>query len=267
MALCVVIGTGPVGEYVASQIREVEPTTKFIGLSATRPWLSKIIETVHYVAPNKWGELLAAIKSCNASEVIFAGEGFWTLRSYADKTARYYLTRNLFTWFPHGYFLMADQMLKENGIEVVNILQYLPMLCAETGLSIGLCNGYDPIPDFRATKDYVQKQSRRTICQTVIVDQAAIIDDTKEIGGTTRLIEKFGRSTRRTTSTFPVLCKIAVEPFGKIAPPTIGGETLMRCAKNGIRAIVIEGGKSVLMNRAEVVQLAAQYSICVFAVG
>jgi DUF1009 family protein len=111
---------------------------------------------------------------------------------------------------------------------------------------------------------HIQHQPWTQVRQACIIDRGKVLF--AETKGTNRLIERFGASSARKRAQFPVLCKIAVEPFELIDIPTIGLDTARLCLANGLKAIVVQSGRAIMMQRDEVVALASPGELCVYAV-
>ncbi len=263
MSLCAIIGSGQVGEFVAAHIGNAEPDVQIIGLTATRSWLETLAPTAEFIYSFQFKRFLLLLRRFGATDVIFAGEPLKSFRLIDAMLLAYLLGRKHSLRIPHAYLEAVQDLLSDNGISLRSPLEYLPQLAAEVGLAIGNCTGYRPSRDFQAAVDHVTQQPWSKICEAYIVDEGQVL--MSETKGTNHLIRKFGASSDRKSAVFPALCKVTVPPFEKIDQPTIGIDTARLCIDNGIRAIVVEGGKTILMQRQEVVRLVNSGLICVYA--
>lgn len=214
--------------------------------------------------------MLGGAKKRNATDVIFVGDPYGSFR-FIDKLAALpsLIRGRPFLWAPHAYVHGLKIKLHEHKITLRDPLEFLPELAANAGLQVGAhCENYDAHRDLRGVTEYLEKkiesQRWREVCQTVIVDQGRVVMPRVELR-TNRLIKKFGSSPERKSAVFPVLCKIVVPPFEKVDVPTIGLDTVRLCAENGIRAIVVQGGKTILMQPDDVRAFADRGSISVYA--
>lgn len=255
------------GEYVARNLARV-PGAGVIGLKATRPWLKKIAPAgMRFVSAFPFGKCRDALKSLGADEVFFVGSPFSSLRPALDRVTLSYMLKRRSFWFPHAYLYAIQDMLSDSGIALRSPLDYFPELGAELGLALGDCKSYEPSADICAAVEAASIQSWKTIRQSFIVDHGKVLmSESQTINGTDRLIKAFGLSPKRETAAFPVLCKIAVAPFHKIDVPTIGAQTARLCLSNGVRAIAVEAGNTIVMQREELATIARSGSICVYAI-
>jgi UDP-2,3-diacylglucosamine hydrolase len=267
MTLCAIIGSGPVGEYFAAHIHAAEPSVQVIGLRATRRWLPTISPVAEFISSHDFGKCLTAIQRLGATKVVFAGEPYGSFRIATDAVALFYMIRGKPSlWAPHAVLEVIKDQLARRKIVLKSPLDCLPALAAEVGFTVGAApEDYAPRSDLQAAVTHAGRQPWRAVYQTCIVDRGTVIMPEIQKQRTDKLIKAFGASSHRRSAIFPVLCKVAIAPFEKIDVPTIGIETLKNCVENGIRAIIVEGGKTILMQREEVVAFAYNGSICVHA--
>lgn len=275
MGLCVIIGSGPVGEHVAKRIQAAQadeaPTqlssAAVIGLEATQPWLSPIFPSAEFITALDFGKAAVALSKVGATEVIFTGSPFDSIRcSKIDSVAMLHLFRRMSLWIPHAYLYAIQDLLADNQISLGDPLNYFPELRAQFPASKSHCAEYSPLADFKSAVHHITRQHWTAVRQSYIVDAGEVLlSESKMIGGTNALICKFGSSAGRQDAKFPVLCKVAVPPFERIDVPTIGSETIRLCMENGIRAIVIEREKTIVMQPDQVAAFANAGSICLYA--
>jgi hypothetical protein len=263
MPLCAVIGNDPVGQYVASRVRNESPGALLIGLEAARPWLEPLAPDAEILTALEFRRFRELLVHHRIHAVIFAG-GWSGSISYwkADAEVLRYI-RRVTLWFPHAYFLGVQRMLAHHRIALHSVLDYFPELGVSAGFRVGGCIGYDPAADLQEALRHTKHQRWRTIRQTHIVDCGRIV--MSESKGTNNLVRSFGKSVYRAGASFPVLCKVAVEPFRDIDTPTIGAKTAQLCVANGVRAIVVQAGNTIVMQRGEIEAIAGGASLCVCA--
>lgn len=264
MGLAAIIGTGQVGEYVAARIGEAVPGTSLVGLSATRKWLSLATPGAEFVSAFQFGKCVHALERLGATDVLFTGDPFSSIRLLQiDSTARsYVLAQGPTFWIPHAFLRAIASCLADHNIKLRGVLEYLPELGVHE-IERRDHLSYAPRQDFQAAIDHVKWQHWKCVRQAFVVDQGRVL--MSETSGTKQLIEKFGRSQQRRAASYPVLCKVAVPPFELIDAPTIGLDTVHQCVENGLRAIVVEARKTIVMQRDDVLQLANSDQIALYA--
>lgn len=262
MRVCAIVGSGPLGEYVAAHVRDVAPDAVVVGLAATRSWLGKNADG--YVSTLRFGQLLDLLKKHSITEVVFAGDPYSSITAPPDLLALRYMWSNRGIWLPHAFLRGVNNALADHGITIRSVPELMPWLAAKDGLSLGQCAHYDPSRDLAATLKYIRQQPWRAVRQAAVVnDGTVVLAENSE--GTNGLIRAFGHLSDPAGHRWPVLCKVALDPFSPIDAPTIGEETVVLCIQNGIKAIAVEATATVLMQRDAVEGYAREGLICIKA--
>lgn len=156
---------------------------------------------------------------------------------------------------------LAD-LMREKGIELVDSVQYCPEAMAPEGV---LTKGG---PTGMAARDVefgwgiAKEIGRLDIGQSVAVKEQEIIA-VEAIEGTDRMIERAGALCRRGGW---ILIKVAKPNQDmRFDVPTIGPDTIENLNKHGARGLVVEAGKTLIVERENVIELADRYGI--FVVG
>lgn len=263
MALCVLIGDGAVGRYVAQHIQQSAPLVRVLGLPETRAWLKPIAPDARFVSPLRFGELRRTLIEFDAHELTFAGLSFHQGISL-DPLTLYYLSRRLRRWWPHTYVMAARDMFEDCRFALRSVLMYLPEISVGEDVQVRNQPSFDPTSDFEAAISYLKGLPAHKTSQAFVVDNAKVIMKAG-ITGTDQLIEKFGASKEQASANFPVLCKFSAAPFGVLALPVIGLTTFQKCLENGIRAIIVQADRTLFMDRSASLDFAERNSIGFFA--
>lgn len=274
MVLCAVIGDDEVGRYIAAHLgpslaQSGNIELRYIALRAAEHWLQNYVADFDVITALEFRRFVELLKMRHASEVIFAGGftgsiNFWKIDRTAIRGAR-----EMALWWPHAYYRKVRNLLVDADIKLGSVLTYLPDLCCPRGTVFGGCNDYDPIPDLMAAKarlEALRSGGWKRVQQFHIVDTGDVMISASPRTRTDRLLREYGQSHYRRTEKFPVLCKLSTSPFENIDIPIVGYTTVRRCVENGIRAIVFEADKTIVMQREQFSALTAQSSICVCAV-
>lgn len=259
MSLCVVIGDDPVGRYMASQIAHGHVAASVIGLEGARPWLSSVIGSVEFVGVLEFGRFRSMLRDRNVKHLVFAGGVANSLRyPRFDRLALQYLKRQRGFWIPHCYLQALQDMLSDKGVGPIG-LNCVVDICPELGLTSSLLadrhRGHDAARDVGAALGHVKGLSLRRLRQSHIVDGGRRL-----MSGirSNDLLQHFGASNDRKLAIAPVLCKIAVPPFENIVPATIGSDTAKVAIANGVTVIVVQSGRTIVMQKDELADLAAR---------
>lgn len=271
--LAAIIGDGPVGRYIAERLRKDRPETCVIGLRRTRPWLRDLFPNARIENALAFLRIRAELSRSGTRTVVFAGNAGGSLGT-PDRLAIALMVRRSFLlrmsptfWYPHTYLWTITDLLESIGISVADALDFAPELRAQTDLRLASTPGYEPDRDFSAAVAHARRVSAnnpRASRQAYIVDNGKVL--MPEESNTDGLIRKFGSSKLRSEAHFPVLCRVSTQPFGLIDPPIIGAQTVRECQRNGVRAILIEAGRTIMMQTNELDDLACQSSVAIYSV-
>ena len=160
---------------------------------------------------------------------------------------------------------LAKVLKKMTGADLVGVHELSPDLLAASGLMAG--------PDMADTAGvgFALETARAIgaldIGQAVVVAGRRIIA-VEDIGGTDALIDRVGALRARGltgTGEAPLILAKARQPqqTGFVDLPSIGPQTVERCAAAGITVIAVEAGHSLVLQRAELAAAAARLGITV----
>lgn len=235
------------------------PGAQLLGLRSAASWLADVGEVVGWMRTNDFDRCLPMLKSLEITDVVFAGEPYGgEFRVLNNAIALMKAIRGKPSlWRPHTVLQAIPRLLEDANITLHSYLEYFPELRAEKGISIGSAYPeYGPESDLEAAKTHAGNLPWREKHQACIVDHGEVVMSERRPIGTNNLIRRFGESSKPQGS-YPVLCKYSIEPFGLLDPPMVGQDTVALCIEHGIRAIVVEGGKTVLMQRDHVLARAS----------
>jgi len=156
---------------------------------------------------------------------------------------------------------LADY-LGEKGVELVNSMEYCTEALAPAGVLTKVA------PSGKAEKDIefgwrmAKEVGRLDIGQSVAVKEQEVIA-VEAIEGTDRMIERAGALCRHGRW---VLVKTAKPNQDmRFDVPTIGPETIENLKRNKAAGLVVEAGKTLILEREKVLALAERYEM--FVVG
>ena len=158
------------------------------------------------------------------------------------------------------------KVLKQmTGADLIGVHELSPDLLAPEGAIAG--PALDGVASARFALETARAIGALDIGQAVVVAGARVIA-VEDIGGTDALIARVGalRATGLAgDGAAPLILAKAMKPQqpGFVDLPAIGPQTIERCAQAGIVAIVVEAGRSLVLQRAELVAAAARHGISV----
>jgi len=160
---------------------------------------------------------------------------------------------------------LAKVLKKMAGADLVGVHELSPDLLAGEGVLAG--PGFDDAPAAAFALETARAIGALDIGQAAVVSGRRIIA-VEDIGGTDALIDRVGALRARGstgTGSAPLILAKARQPqqSGFVDLPSIGPQTVERCAAAGIAVIAVEAGQSLVLQRAALVAAAARLGISV----
>ena len=235
--------------------------------SAT-PQLREECDKFKWVGISRLGRWTKLLKSAGCSDAIMVGRVLKTkmydplryIRYIPDLTsARLWMTRLRHDRSPQAILSAIADTLAEQGITLIDSTTYTKDQLAAPGVMTQRQPTESQWKDIRAGWEICQSVSRMDIGQSIAILNKDVIA-VEALEGTNAMIERAGQ-----------LCKLPGWTLIKVANkqqdmrmdvPTIGVTTLekLRDAKAG--CVVLEPGKTVLLEKQKVLELAERYKIC-----
>ncbi len=154
---------------------------------------------------------------------------------------------------------VADE-LASGGVAIMDALPYIPELLASTGVMTRCQPGADVLADVDFAWPLLRRINTLLIGQSLACKDREIIA-VEAVEGTDRMIERAGTLCKRGGW---VLCKSS-NPNQDIRfdVPTIGPATIERLKKYGAAAVVVEEGRTIMLDKPELLELADKLGIAV----
>lgn len=158
------------------------------------------------------------------------------------------------------------KVLKQmTGADLIGVHELSPDLLAPEGAIAG--PALDALPSARFALETARAIGALDIGQAVVVSGRRVIA-VEDIGGTDALIARVAALRAAGLAgdgAAPLVLAKAMKPQqpGFADLPSVGPQTVERCAEAGIAAIVVEAGRSLLLQRADLVAAAARHGIAV----
>lgn len=154
---------------------------------------------------------------------------------------------------------VIDEFARD-GIEIVSALDFCPELLVKHGF----LTHRKPTPaqwkDIRFGWEMAKEMGRLDVGQTVVVSESAVIA-VEAIEGTDECIQRAGKLCRRGGLTVVKVAKPQQDM--RFDVPAIGVQTLQTLRESGVRVLAIEAGMTILLDEAEVVELADKLGIAI----
>lgn len=186
---------------------------------------------------------------------------FHMLRYMPDwRTARLWLVRLRHDKRSDRLLRAVADELASGGVEIMDALPYIPELLADSGVMTRCRPNAGVMADIDFAWPLLRQVNMLLIGQSLACKDREIIA-VEAVEGTDRMIERTGTLCKRGGW---VLCK-ASNPNQDIRfdVPTIGPATIERLKKFGAAAVVVETGRTIMLEKSELLKLADELGVAV----
>jgi DUF1009 family protein len=269
--LGLIAGEGRFPVLVADGARAAGRTVAAVGLKGLAdPALCGHVDQFRWSGVVRLGRWIRFFRRMGVSEAIMAG----SVRK-SDMYVRFRLLRfipdltSLRLWFFEVADRRNDTILRatadhmaRKGITLANSIQY----CSDHVPQAGVLTKRPPTAaqqkDIAFGWRIAKEMGRLDIGQSIAVKEQEVIA-VEAIEGTDRMIERAGQLCRHGGW---VLVKVAKPDQDlRFDVPTVGPQTIDNLSRNGAKALVIEAGKTLVVDRADLIERADKLGIVVVA--
>lgn len=226
----------------------------------TDPQLAQHVDDIAWMRVGQLGRLLSSFRDGGFRHAIMAGQitptHLFDLRP--DWKAILLLARLKHRNAESIFSAIADE-LAAVGVELLPAYSFIEDLLAPNGPIAGPALTRRQQADVAFGLETAREMSRLDIGQTVVVKNGAVLA-VEAFEGTNEAMRRGGALARKDA----VVAKVAKagQDF-RFDVPVIGAETLRTAAQAHIRVIVVEAGRTLLLEKDEIVRLAAASKISV----
>ena len=227
----------------------------------TDPALTTLVDEVEWMRVGQLGKMLGFLKKSGASHAVMSGQihpkNLFDLRP--DIKALVVLARLKRRNAESIFGAIAEEM-KAVGVELLSATTYMEEHLAPAGLIAGPKLKPRDEDDLRYGFHIAKESSRLDIGQTVIVKNGTVLA-VEAFEGTNAAIARGGELGRKDA----LMIKVSKpnQDF-RFDVPVIGPLTLEAARAAKLRAIGVEAGKTLLLERAQLTALAEQHRISIF---
>jgi DUF1009 family protein len=227
----------------------------------TDPALAPLVDEIEWMRVGQLGKMLTFLKKSGASRAVMSGQihphNLFDLRP--DMKALVLLARLEQRNAESIFGAIADEM-KALGVELLPATTYLEEHLAPAGLIAGPKLKPRDEGDLRYGFRLAKETSRLDIGQTVIVKNGTVLA-VEAFEGTNAAIARGGELGRKGA----LMIKVAKPNQDlRFDVPVIGPLTLEAAHAARLRAIGVEAGKTLLLERAQLEALAVEHRISIF---
>jgi DUF1009 family protein len=226
--------------------------------------LAAEVDDIEWLRVGQLGRLLAFLEKSGTRHAVMAGQiapkNLFDLRP--DFKALFLLAR-LKRRNAETIFNAIGEEMARAGVTLLPATTYMDDHLAPAGLIAGPKLKARAEEDLRYGRDLAKEVSRLDIGQTVLVKNGTVLA-VEAFEGTNQAIQRGGALGRGGA----VMVKVSKPGQDlRFDVPVIGPVTLETCASAGVRAIGVEAGRTILLDRDRIAGLAAERRITVFGLG
>ena len=227
----------------------------------TDPALTPLVDELDWLRVGQLGKLLAILQKSGATHAVMAGQihpqNLFDLRP--DLKALFVLAKLKRRNAESIFGAIADEM-KKVGVELLPATTFMDEHLAPAGLIAGPALKPRVEDDVRYGFHIAKESSRLDIGQTVIVKNGTVLA-VEAFEGTNAAMKRGGELGRKDA----VMVKVSKpnQDF-RFDVPVIGPLTLQAAHEAHIRALGIEAGKTLLLEKEKLTALAEQHRISIF---
>jgi UDP-2,3-diacylglucosamine hydrolase len=268
--LGLIAGEGVFPVLVARGARAAGRKVICVGFSGNAwPQLQQECDEFHWVGVTRVGAWIRRLRSAGCDEAIMVGRvqksRLYTplvfLRYIPDiRTARMWLAHFRHDKRPNAILLAVIEELHSSGITLIDSTRYCPDQLVTAGVMTARQPTEKQWNDIRVGWETCQQISRMDIGQSIAVMDREVIA-VEALEGTNVMIERAGTLCRCGGWT---LIKVANKNQDMRADvPTVGTVTIEKLAAARAACVVLEVGKTIMLERQKVLELADRYKIVI----
>ncbi|MFQ5805217.1 MAG: LpxI family protein [Phycisphaerae bacterium] len=270
--LGLIAGEGELPKLVAQGARRQGRTVTVVALrGCADPSLRGLADSFCWRGIVQLGRWIRALKRAGCREVIMAGRvrkatmfarpRWWQWLQYLPDLT------SIRVWYFHArdkrnetLLRAAAEEMQRRGLTLVDSTRY----CPEALVEEGVLTPFDPPPAVRADADFAWPLAKQIaamdIGQSVAVKEKEVIA-VEAIEGTDKLIARAGQLCPQGGWTLVKVAKPNQDM--RFDVPTIGPQTIENLHRARARGLVVEAGKTILLERERTLELASRRRIAV----
>jgi DUF1009 family protein len=227
----------------------------------TDPALAGLVDQIEWMRVGQLGKMISLFKKAGVPEVVMSGQinpkNLFDLRP--DIKALLVLGR-LKTRNAESIFGAIGDELGKAGVKLLDATSFMDDFLAQPGLIAGPKLDKRHMEDIRYGFEIAKEVSRLDIGQTVVVKNGTVLA-VEAFEGTNVAIKRGGELGRKEATVVKV--SKPNQDF-RFDVPVVGPVTLQTAAEAKIRVIAVEAGRTLLLEREKIQELATKHGISLF---
>ncbi|MDQ6967542.1 MAG: UDP-2,3-diacylglucosamine diphosphatase LpxI [Mariprofundaceae bacterium] len=230
----------------------------------TSPEIEQLAASVCWLHVGKIGGMIKAFQAVDVKQVVMAGkvQKLHLFRNFRPDFVAVKALLSLSDRRDDSIMLKITQLLSDAGITVLSQVAYAGQMIAQEGLLFGVQPSKQQIQDMHFGAIQASGIAALDIGQTVVVQEGAVLA-VEAIEGTDEAIKRGGSLGNGKA----MVVKVAKPNQDlRFDVPAIGPDTLHTMHAAGCKALAVEAGCTLLIERAQLGALAKKYGLCIFGI-
>lgn len=269
--LGLIAGEGRLPFLVAAGAKEAGLKVVCVGLTENvGPSLASKVDVFYRVALARPGGWIRKLRKHSVSRTIMVGRVAKS-QLFTPRRILHYLPDwrafRIYYWRLRGKDKLDDSLLSALADELASggiILENSTMYCREHLATAGVMTKRRPSPSVEGDIEFgwqiVKKLGELDIGQAISVKEKEVIA-VEAIEGTAEMIKRSGRFCKSKGWTLIKTSKPQQDM--RFDVPCVGPDTIRSLAENGGKCLVVEAGKTIIIDKAETIRLADQSGISI----
>jgi DUF1009 family protein len=269
--LGLIAGGGRLPFLVAAGAKEAGLRVICVGIrDNVEPSLAKEVDVFHEVAVARPGGWIRKLRKHGVTRAISVGRIAkgqlftpWRILRYLPD----WRAVRIWYWRLHGKSRQSDTILRaladelaSGGIELENSTMYCKEHLATAGTMTGNQPSLSVKGDIEFGWDIVKKLGELDIGQAIVVKEKEVIA-VEAIEGTAEMIERAGEYCK--SGGWTLIKASRPKQDMRFDVPCVGPDTIRSLAKNGGKCLVVEAGKTIVIDKPETIKLAKELGITI----
>ncbi len=271
ITLGLIAGEGRLPLLVAKGAKEAGLKVVCVGLAGNvEPALADEVDVFYKVALARPGAWIRRLKKHGVSRTVMVGHvAKWQLFT-PWRILRYlpdWRTFRIYYWRLRGKNKLTDSVLSAVADELASgriFLENSTMYCKEHLATTGTMTKNQPNPSVKGDIEFgwglVKKLAEMDIGQAIAVKEKEVIA-VEAIEGTAITIERAGKFCK--SGGWTLIKASRPNQDMRFDVPCVGPETIQSLMQNGAKCLVVEAGKTIIIDKPETIKLADQLGITV----
>jgi len=252
-AITIIAGKGAYPRLLADSAR-AQGVTRIAAVAfrhETDPVIARLADEVHWIYLGQLGRMLEALQATRIPHAVMAGQITPTHLFRVRMDARLLsLLRHLPERNAHTIFAAIGEEIRKIGVDLLPASSFMETHMPAAGLLSRRAPTGSEANDIRIGFDVAKTVSRLDIGQTVVIKEGTILA-VEAFEGTDAAIRRAGKLG----GPGGVVVKVAKPGHDmRFDIPVIGLHTVKSIRKAGIRAVAVEAGRAILLEREAVIQ-------------